>query len=44
MKLSINGEEVETFCPDKAASSWMFSGIGSRHLKHKTPAKKRSGD
>ncbi len=35
MQLSINGESVESFCPDKAISFWMFSGKGSRHLEQR---------
>ncbi len=42
MQLSINGESVESFCPDKAISFWMFSGKGSRHLEHKTPTRTKS--
>lgn len=42
MQLFINGESVKSFCPDKAVSSWMFSGKGSRHLGHKTIAKTKS--
>ncbi len=42
MQLSINGESVESFCPDKAIRFWMFSGKGSRHLEHKTPTRTKS--
>ncbi|KAI2645894.1 Zinc finger protein 862 [Labeo rohita] len=42
MQLSINGESVESFCPDKAVRFWMFSGKGSRHLEHKTPTRTKS--
>lgn len=42
MQLSINGDSVESFCPDKAVSFWMFSGKGSRHMEHKTPTRTKS--
>ncbi|XP_039459533.1 zinc finger protein 862-like [Oreochromis aureus] len=44
MQLSINGETVESFCPDKSIRFWMFSGKGSRHLDHKTPTRTKSSE
>lgn len=44
MQLSINGETVESFCPDKSIRFWMFSEKGSRHLDHKTPTRTKSSE